>query len=71
MASLSRRIVQTAHGRAAGIIDMHRAFSDDKGEARPGMTADGIHLSAQGYRSLHGMLERVVVQVTDRHRESR
>jgi len=57
MATLSRRIVQIADGRAAGIVDLQSAFADDKGAAREGMTADGIHLSAQGYQLLRDMLE--------------
>lgn len=64
MASLSRRIVQIAQGQAAAIIDMHRAFSNDDGGAKQGVTMDGIHLSAPGYRRLHDMLERTVAQLT-------
>lgn len=56
MASLSRRIVRIAEGHGASVIDMHKAFSDENGEARAGMTIDGIHLSAQGYRMMHDML---------------
>ncbi len=64
MASLSRRIVQIAQCHAAAIVDMNRAFSHETGEAKTGVTTDGIHLSAQGYRLLHDMLERTVIQLT-------
>lgn len=63
MASLSRRILRISQGRAARIIDLHRAFSGEDGGAQPGVTTDGIHLSVQGYRLLHDMLEKTVAQV--------
>jgi lysophospholipase L1-like esterase len=63
MASVSRRIVEIARGRAAGIVDLHRAFAGGDGAARAGMTTDGIHLSAQGYRLMHGLLEKAVAVV--------
>lgn len=62
MASLSRRIVKIAEEHGAGVIDMHKAFSHENGEARAGMTVDGIHLSSGGYRLMHDMLERTVVE---------
>lgn len=66
MARLSRRIAEAAEGRAAALVDMHRAFSDEHGAAKPGVTTDGIHLSPAAYRGLHEMLERAVRLVTDR-----
>ena len=62
MASLSRRIVAMAEGHGAVVIDMHKAFSNENGEARAGITMDGIHLSAEGYRLMHGMLEAKVAE---------
>ncbi len=64
MASLSRRIVQIADGRAAAVVDLHTAFGDGEGAAREGLTTDGIHLSAGAYRRLHDMLEKTVASVT-------
>nr|WP_246389294.1 GDSL-type esterase/lipase family protein [Microvirga mediterraneensis] len=58
MTSLSRRILQIGDGRAAGILDLQSAFADGNGAAREGMTTDGIHLSAQAYRLLRGMLDQ-------------
>ncbi|QRM27855.1 SGNH/GDSL hydrolase family protein [Microvirga sp. VF16] len=66
IASLSRRIVQIADGRVADIVDLQRAFADDNGTAREGMTTDGIHLSAKAYRLLHDMLETTIAAVTAR-----
>jgi len=66
MASLSRRILQIADGRAAGIVDLQKAFADADGAARAGMTTDGIHLSAQAYRLLHEMLETTIAGVAAR-----
>ncbi len=63
MASLSRRIVRIAQAHGAGIIDMHKAFSGENGEARAGLTMDGIHLSAQGYRLLHDVLSTKVPEI--------
>jgi lysophospholipase L1-like esterase len=66
MASLSRRIVQSAKGRVAGIVDLQRAFADEGGAARDGVTTDGIHLSPKAYRMLHDMLETAIAAVTAR-----
>jgi lysophospholipase L1-like esterase len=66
MASFSRRIVQIAHGRAAAIVDLQKAFGDNEGAARKGVTTDGVHLSAQAYRELHHMLETTVAAVAAR-----
>lgn len=66
MASLSRRIVQIASGRVAGIVDLQMAFAEENGAAREGITTDGIHLSAQAYRLLHDMLETTIAAVTAR-----
>ncbi|MGF9763739.1 GDSL-type esterase/lipase family protein [Microvirga sp. 0TCS3.31] len=66
MASLSRRIVQNARGRAAAIVDLHTAFSDGEGAAREGLTTDGIHLSAGAYRRLHDLLEKTVASMAMR-----
>jgi lysophospholipase L1-like esterase len=66
MASLSRRIVQIAEDRAAGIVDLQKEFADETGAAREGMTTDGIHLSAQAYRLLHDMLETTIAATTAR-----
>lgn len=63
MASFSRRIVQTAQGRAAAIVDLQQAFADGHGYARAGVTTDGIHLSAEAYRQLHDMLETTIAAV--------
>jgi len=71
MASLSRRVIQIARDHAAGIVDMHGAFSDENGEARPGMTTDGVHLSPQAYHALYGMLERAVTLLTGTQAESK
>jgi lysophospholipase L1-like esterase len=66
MASLSRRILSIVEGRAAAILDLHKDFADSDGAARAGITADGIHLSAQGYRLLHDMLEQTMAEITAR-----
>ena len=70
MASLSRRIVQIADGRAAAIVDLHKAFGDGEGAAREGLTegltTDGVHLSAEAYRLLHDLLEETVASVAMR-----
>ena len=66
MASLSRRIVQIADGRAAAVVDLHKVFGDRHGAAREGTTTDGIHLSARAYRHLHDVLEKTVAAVTMR-----
>ena len=66
MASLSRRMVQAATGRAVAIVDVQRAFADGSGAAKAGVTTDGIHLSAEAYRRLHDMLERTIAAVTAR-----
>jgi lysophospholipase L1-like esterase len=71
MASLSRRILQIAGGRAAGIVDLQNAFADGSGAAREGMTTDGVHLSAQAYRLLHDMLETTIAAVTARRGHDR
>jgi lysophospholipase L1-like esterase len=71
MASLSRRIVQIADGRAAGIVDLQKAFADGNGAARDGMTTDGIHLSAQAYRLLHDMLETTIAEIAGRRGDDR
>lgn len=63
MASLSQRIKRIAEGQAAGIVDMHAAFSNGNGEAQPGMTTDGIHLSAKAYRLMHDMLAARTVEI--------
>jgi len=63
MLSLSRRIAALARGQAAGIVDLQRAFADENGQARAGLTTDGIHLSGQGYRMMHDMLEKTVTAV--------
>ena len=72
MASLSRRIVQIANGRAAAIADLHTAFGDGEGAAREGLTTDGVHMSARAYRQLHDVLEKTVANVAMRkeHDES-
>lgn len=64
MSSVSRSIRETCHGRAAAIVDLQAALSDGEGAARVGMTVDGIHLSAQGYRLMHDMLAKTVTAVT-------
>jgi lysophospholipase L1-like esterase len=64
MTSLSQRIATMAYGRVAGIVDLQKALADGDGTARAGMTMDGIHLSAQGYRLMHGMLETTIAAVT-------
>lgn len=66
MASLSRRIATAAQGRAAALVDLHKAFAGEDGAAREGMTTDGIHLSAQAYRLMHAMLERTITELTAR-----
>ncbi len=66
MASLSRRIVAMSNRRVSGIVDLQKAFADGDGAARAGMTTDGIHLSAQGYRLMRDMLETTVAAVTAR-----
>jgi lysophospholipase L1-like esterase len=71
MSSLSRRILQIADGRAAGIVDLQNAFADSSGAAREGMTTDGVHLSAQAYRLLHDMLEATIAAVTARRGHDR
>ena len=63
MASLSGRIVQVSQGRAAAVVDLQRAFADADGSARAGITTDGIHLSAEAYRLLHGMLEKTMAAI--------
>jgi lysophospholipase L1-like esterase len=69
MSSLSRRIARIAEESGAEVIDMHRAFSGESGEARAGMTIDGIHLSAEGYRLMHDMIETKVAEVMAAKRE--
>jgi lysophospholipase L1-like esterase len=64
MAGMSRGILETCNGRAAAIVDLQSALSDGEGAARNGMTVDGIHLSAEGYRLMHDMLARAVTVVT-------
>ncbi len=66
MASLSRRIVQIASGRATAIVDLHTAFGDGTGAGREGLTTDGVHLSAGAYRRLHDVLEKTVADVAMR-----
>jgi lysophospholipase L1-like esterase len=66
MASLSRRIVQIADGRAAAIVDLHKAFGDGAGAGREGLTTDGVHLSAKAYRQLHDVLEKTVAKIAMR-----
>jgi lysophospholipase L1-like esterase len=66
MAAISRRICETCDGRAAAIVDLQAALSDGEGAARIGMTTDGIHLSAEGYRLMHDMLAEAVMAVTAR-----
>ncbi|MBF9232340.1 SGNH/GDSL hydrolase family protein [Microvirga alba] len=61
MGSLSRRIIRIAERHGAGMVDMHGAFADENGEAKAGVTTDGIHLSSQAYRAMHDMLEREVI----------
>ncbi|MGO4388555.1 SGNH/GDSL hydrolase family protein [Microvirga sp. 2YAF29] len=63
IADMSRRIVETCDGRAAAIVDLQSALSDDEGAAREGMTVDGIHLSPEGYRLMHDMLAETVAAV--------
>lgn len=63
MVSLSRRILEASHGRAVGIVDLQTALSDGECAARTGMTVDGIHLSPEGYRLMHDMLEKTVAEV--------
>lgn len=64
MASLSRRIALIAERQGADILDMHAAFSNENGEAHPGMTTDGIHLSGKAYRLMHDMLVAKVDEAT-------
>ena len=64
MASLSRRIVLIAERQGAGIVDMHAAFSNGSGEALPGMTTDGVHLSPRAYRLMHDMLAAKAAEIT-------
>ncbi|MEE1610921.1 SGNH/GDSL hydrolase family protein [Microvirga sp. CF3016] len=64
VASLSRRILRIAEGRAAGIVDLQNAFADENGAAREGMTTDGVHLSAQAYRLLRESLETTITTIT-------
>ena len=71
MTSLSRRIVQLAKGRAAAIVDLHTALAEADGAAKAGVTTDGIHLSAEAYRLLHGMLETTIAAVTARRGDDR
>jgi lysophospholipase L1-like esterase len=66
MTSLSRRILQIAEGRVAGIVDLQKDLADAHGAARAGMTTDGIHLSAQAYRLLHDRLETTIAAVAAR-----
>jgi lysophospholipase L1-like esterase len=66
MASLRRRIVQIADGRAAAIVDLQKAFADSEGAALEGLTTDGVHLSAEAYRRLHVVLEETVASVAVR-----
>jgi lysophospholipase L1-like esterase len=55
-----------ADGRVSGIVDLQKAFADEDGAARAGMSVDGIHLSAQGYRLMRNMLETTITAVTAR-----
>jgi lysophospholipase L1-like esterase len=66
MASLSRRIVQIAEGRAAAIVDLHTAFGDGAGSGREGLTTDGVHLSARAYRQLQDVIEKTVATMAMR-----
>ncbi|UVF17910.1 GDSL-type esterase/lipase family protein [Microvirga terrae] len=68
MASLSRRIVQVAEGRVAGLLDLQNAFADGSGAARAGITTDGVHLSVQAYKLLYDMLETTLAAQTVRRK---
>jgi lysophospholipase L1-like esterase len=68
MASLCRRIVQIANGRAAAIVDLQQTFGDSEGAAREGLTTDGVHLSAEAYRQLHEVLETTLASVAMKER---
>jgi lysophospholipase L1-like esterase len=47
-------------------VDLHKAFGDGSGAAREGLTTDGVHLSAEAYRQLHGVLEKTVAMMAAR-----
>ncbi|NIX77205.1 SGNH/GDSL hydrolase family protein [Microvirga terricola] len=66
MSLLSRRIMSIAEGEGVHVVDMHGAFAAENGDAKAGVTTDGVHLSAQAYRAMHDMLERKIAHLTDR-----
>lgn len=63
MASLSRRIARIAESQGAVLVDMHAAFANGSGQAHPGITTDGVHLSASAYRLMHDMLSAKVAEI--------
>lgn len=63
MVSLSDRIGRIARRQGSALVDLHHALAGEGGAARPGTTVDGIHLSAQGYRVMHDLLERQVASM--------
>jgi lysophospholipase L1-like esterase len=39
-------------------IDLHSIMKDDKGELRPALTADGLHINADGYKIWRAEIEK-------------
>ncbi|MGO4704301.1 SGNH/GDSL hydrolase family protein [Microvirga sp. 2MCAF38] len=63
MRALAREITQIATHHGHAVIDLYSALSTADGHAKTGATIDGVHLSTQAYRLMHGMLERKVAEM--------
>jgi lysophospholipase L1-like esterase len=57
---LNRRIREIAEETGAVYIDVYPALADEKGVLKGGYTADGLHLSTAGYRSVVEVLSPYV-----------
>nr|MBD3621582.1 hypothetical protein [Sunxiuqinia sp.] len=46
---LNEQLKTVAENENIGYLDLYSRFADENGQLLPGYTADGIHLSAEGY----------------------
>lgn len=63
---LNKHIQQLASESRLDYIDLVPLMQDEKGELRKELTTDGIHLTAEGYKVLMGVLEQKLKERMDK-----
>ncbi|WP_421656870.1 SGNH/GDSL hydrolase family protein [Leptothermofonsia sp. ETS-13] len=54
---LNKHLAAIARQEKVEYLDLHTHFTNEKGDMRPDLTTDGLHLSSQGYKVWRSQLE--------------